>query len=70
MLDPAALLWHLCSSCAGFSEFMEAEMSRKPCVQTQPWSIVLYGDEVSPGNQLKPDNRRASSCFFVNHIFC
>lgn len=71
MLDPAALFWHLCSSCTGFSDFMEAEMNRTPCVQTRPWSIVLYGDEVSPGNQLKPDNRRASSSFiFDNYMFC
>ena len=59
MVDPCALLWHLCATSHGFSDFMEAEMDRVPCVQRDPWSTVLYSDEVSPGNQLKADNRRS-----------
>ena len=58
MVDPCALLWHLCATSHGFSDFMEDEMEITPPIQRQPWSIVLYSDEVSPGNQLKADNRR------------
>lgn len=59
-VDPCALLWHLCRNSESFSGFMEAEMARIPTSQSQPWSLVLYSDEVSPGNSLKPDNRRNS----------
>ena len=69
-VDPCVLLWHLCRNSESFSDFMEAEMTRIPTSQSQPWSVVLYSDEVSPGNSLKPDNRRNSCtetpvCFLV-----
>ena len=69
-VDPCALLWHLCRNSESFNDFMEAEMARIPTSQSQPWSLVLYSDEVSPGNSLKPDNRRNSCtetpvCFLV-----
>ena len=35
-------------------------MQGNPSTEVSPWSIILYSDEVSPGNQLKADNRRSS----------
>ena len=61
MVDPCALLWHLCATSHGFSDFMEGEMERTPPIQRQPWSIVLYSDEVSPGNQLARLDMRCCS---------
>ena len=61
MADPCALLWYLCSSCQSFSDYLESEVRGNPSTEVSPWSIVLYSDEVSPGNQLKADNRRNSS---------
>ena len=31
----------------------------------QPWGLVLYSDEITPGNVLRPDNKRKISAFYV-----
>ena len=57
-VDPAAFLWHCCSVCTGFADFLAEHLRKKPCTEADPYSLALYSDEVSPGNSLKPDNRR------------
>lgn len=82
MVHPGALLWHLCFNCSSFWTYLESLMVRKPSTEMCPWCITLYSDEVSPGNQLKPDNRRASAysiqlrtlyggvCIMLSCVFC
>ena len=56
--DPAACLWEACNRCQGFASYLNQCREQRPCSPTSPYDIVLYCDEVSPGNQLKPSNDR------------
>lgn len=57
-LHPAAMLWHVVATCDGFSNVLKQLVEdRRPTPDT-PFTLVLYCDEVTPGNQLKRDNRR------------
>lgn len=64
MVHPGALLWYLCFNCSSFWTYLESVLVRKPSTEMSPWCIILYSDEVSPGNVMKPDNRRASAIAF------
>ena len=57
MVDPCALLWYLCDNSKTFSDYLESEVQANPPTEGTPWTLILYSDEVSPGNQLKADNR-------------
>ena len=55
---PLALLWHAVRVARPFANFVQARLSEHPASAVQPWRLVLYADEVVPGNQLSHDNRR------------
>ena len=42
--------------------FMQA-LAKHPCSFQRPWSLVLYIDEITPGNVLRPDNTRKVTAF-------
>lgn len=56
-IQPAALLSHMVSS-TEFGEYMMKLLSDNAPSHETPWGIAVYADEVSPGNQLKHDNKR------------
>jgi hypothetical protein len=47
--------------------FVEA-VRRTPCSLTSPWNLVLYLDEVTPGNPLRPDNKRKITAFYASFL--
>ena len=56
-----------CELVQGFLWFPEAEAARTPLLSpTQPWSIVFYTDEASPGNLLRVDNTSKSHAFYFS----
>lgn len=62
--NPFALLWLMCSSCASLAEaFRKAAVGRDP---TEPWRLVFYSDEATPGNLLRLDNSRKSHIFYFS----
>ena len=67
--EPACHLYYLYKSSEAFGTFLKGEMVGKPSSFESPWNIVLYSDEVSPGNSLKPDNRRAL-CYQQQLFYC
>ncbi len=56
--DPAALMFHLCSTCARFAALVEN------CTADGPAGLVLYTDETTPGNQMRPDSSREVMCLY------
>jgi len=52
VIHPLGLLWVLCSTCACFSCYMEQVMLALPPTFDNPWALILYSDEVTPGNPL------------------
>ena len=57
-IQPAALLRWLCDTCAPFRTYLTQVWKRKPCTYEKPWRLVVYSDEILPGNQLKHVNLR------------
>ena len=63
-LCPAASLWQTLTGCDRFREHFASALEQHACSMTSKWSIVLYSDEVSPGNQLKSSNKRRLQTFY------
>ena len=57
-LHPAAMLSHVVANCEGFSRILKKLLEERRPSPGAPFTLVLYCDEVTPGNQLKRDNRR------------
>ena len=55
---PFALLHVALESCAAFRVVFEARLRAKPPSHDEPWSLVIYSDEVTPGNVISPNNMR------------
>jgi hypothetical protein len=49
----------------GFQTILRSLWNRQPCTADSPYSLVIYGDEIVPGNVLRPDNRRKVFCIYV-----
>jgi hypothetical protein len=63
-VNPAAMLVHAASESSCFGKLIKDTCDRhRPCY-SKPLSLALYSDEVSPGNQLKHDNRRKLQCIY------
>ena len=58
-LRPIAFLQHCVDECPAFANYFANTLdSLSPSTPLSPLSLVVYSDEVSPGNQLKHDNKR------------
>jgi len=58
VIHPLAFLYLLLSTCVNFSNYVESIHAARPSSAASPWGLVLYSDEVTPGNQLAMDNKR------------
>ena len=67
-VNPFALLSVLLATCVGFSSFFEQVLLEKPSTAEQPWSLVLYSDEVTPGNQLAIANDRKTQVVYWSFL--
>ena len=52
MASPLALLYFVFFHCAEFAAFFEQRLHECPSTEESPWNILLYCDEVHPGDQL------------------
>ena len=65
-VSPQKLLQHLISESRSFAETVLRKMQTCPNTHANPWHIVLYVDEITPGNVLRPDNRRKLHAFYYS----
>lgn len=56
--DPLAMWWHVLRMDTAFSRFVEQRMQEQPPDVHTPWSLIMYSDEVVPGNPLESGNLR------------
>jgi hypothetical protein len=57
--NPFAMLWEAVSQeDSKFAPLFKQRLQEKPPSPQQPWNLVLYSDEVTPGNPLSTNNRR------------
>ena len=52
MASPLALLFFMFFNCAPFASFLEERLVECPSSYEAPWNLILYCDEVHPGDQL------------------
>lgn len=50
--DPFAMMYDLANTSAKFAAAVQAAAATRPSTPTCPWSLILYTDEILPGNQL------------------
>ena len=62
------LLPFVVSRCAGFRLELESAFIHLPNSKTSPWHLVLYSDEITPGNVLKLQNRRKAACWYLGIV--
>ena len=55
---PLAALWKAVKDCKPFSTFLLKMLKQKPSSPELPWQLVMYSDEVTPGNPLATMNNR------------
>jgi hypothetical protein len=55
---------HVAARKPGFARFLLERLRAKSPGRDSPWRLIVYSDEVSPGNQLSHDNRRKLQCIY------
>lgn len=76
MQHPFAMLYHSCARSRALSDLMKSVAARRPSTLASPWQLILYTDEVLPGNQLAYKHERKawivywSILQFGMHVLC
>ena len=52
------VLQEICASCDGFARLVDALYVARPCTPNEPYGLVVYSDEVTPGDVLHLNNER------------
>lgn len=78
MSDGTESSWHLgrlqlllplfVSKHAEFKELFHAQLLERPSTFERPWRLIVYNDEVVPGNVIKPDNLRKFVIFYCSFL--
>ena len=68
VIHPLAFLYLLLSTCVNFSNYVESIHAAHPSSAASPWGLVLYSDEVTPGNQLAMDNKRKIQAVYFSFL--
>ncbi len=58
MLDLGKFVYFLAEQSVAFRSLLASCFAKCPCSPVNPWDAILYFDECTPGNALRPDNRR------------
>ena len=65
---PIALLWAAFTLCPSFTTLMEERLAATPSTFENPWDLVLYSDEICPGDPLSADNRRKVQVIYFSFL--
>ena len=66
LVNPFAYLYVMFKHGGGFFEMFSRELLEHPCSPAQPWRLAFYGDEITPGNALDPQNNRKSWALYFS----
>lgn len=64
VVNPLPLLWVTLQDNQEFSEWFWSVMDRQGNSATQPFRVIVYADEILPGDQLKATNSRKLAAFY------
>lgn len=65
---PQDLLPHVISECSGFRDIFRRALLTNPCSHAAPWRTLVYADEITPGNLLRPDNGRKIMAIYMSWL--
>jgi hypothetical protein len=68
LADSRACLYYMIKECPKLERFIQQRLLEHPCSPGSPWNIIIYNDEISPGNQLLHHNRRKSQAFYYSFM--
>ena len=66
--DPFASLAAAIEQCASFRVFLKTQLNLHPPSPEKPWNIILYSDEVTPGNPLSVSNTRKFQSVYLSFL--
>jgi len=58
IINPHAMMHKACSLNGSFCTMISERLSAAPPTPEAPWKLIMYSDEVVPGNALSHDNKR------------
>ena len=68
MVNPFVFLYTACRHGGGFYTMMRAQLAVNPSTAAKPWRLLLYSDEVHPGNQLAHTHARKIWCIYASFL--
>ena len=67
MINPWAQMYHMAATCQAFSELLEWVLEQHgPCTPDRPLHVMMYTDEVTPGNQLAHKHARKVQALYYS----
>ena len=66
--DSRACLYYMISESPKLAQFIREKLAAHPCNIEKPWHIVVYNDEISPGDQLQHHNPRKTQAFYYSFL--
>ena len=66
--DARATLYTLIRECPKLDAFIQQKLVEHPSTPDNPWGLIVYNDEISPGNQLLHHNPRKTQTFYYSFI--
>ena len=57
-----------CLRMPAFRDISMQSLAKHPSSFQRPWNLVLYLDEITPGNMLRPDNKRKITAFYASFL--
>ena len=61
---PLAMLHTVCAQSESFSSLIARTFDKFPCSPARPWQLIIYTDEVAPGNQLAYKHARKTWAWY------
>ena len=65
---PMAMLYAVSARSHAFADMLVRTLERFPCSPMAPWQLILYTDEVSPGNQLAYAHERKTWAWYWSFL--
>ena len=66
LANPFAMLYAALDKSANMRALFQDRLVVYPCSLERPWSLILYSDEVTPGNVLSTSNKRKLQCVYYS----
>ena len=65
---PMAMLYAVSMKSNAFAALLRRTISRFPCSPMSPWKLIIYTDEVTPGNQLAYAHARETWAWYWSFL--